>query len=124
MTSYDIVVRQVEGGPGNDLEFGLAWWFGNPFEPTITPGDFDEDGDVDDDDLSDWRNNFGTGGGADADGDGDSDGADFLAWQQNLGTGVPAIATTAAVPEPAAWLLAVVGLPLLLRARGRVGQLL
>jgi hypothetical protein len=114
--SYDIVVRQVDGGPGTEVEFGLAWWIGNPFELTIQ-GDFDEDGDVDGADLTDWKNNFGTGPGADADGDGDSDGNDFLAWQRNFGTGVPASPTAAAVPEPSVWALAALGLPLLLRRR-------
>ncbi|MCC6491524.1 MAG: hypothetical protein IT424_00715 [Pirellulales bacterium] len=97
--SYDIVIRQVEGGPESELDFGLAWWYGNPFVPTITPGDFDEDGDVDGDDLDGWKSSFGTGSGADADGDGDSDGADFLAWQQNFGT-TAAVPSAAAVPEP------------------------
>ncbi len=52
-----------------------------------------------------------------ADGDGDSDGADFLARQQNLGTGLPVVPANGAVPEPTAWLLAAVSLPLLLRRR-------
>jgi hypothetical protein len=111
--SFDIVVQQVQGGPESDSEFGLAWWFGNPFQPTI-PGDFDEDDDVDDDDFDEFKSNFGTGSGADADNDGDSDGADFLAWQQNYGTGVPPIATA---PEPAALMLVAIGLPVLVGRR-------
>jgi hypothetical protein len=47
------------------------------------PGDFDDDGDVDEDDLSQWKGDFGQNG--NSDGDGDSDGNDFAIWQQNLG---------------------------------------
>src|SRR5690606_13089181 len=60
--------------------------------------DFDEDGDVDGDDLDAWRTGFGAPGAAahmqgDADGDQDVDGTDFLAWQQQFGQGasLPAV---------------------------------
>ena len=78
---------------------------------TVRPAftaDFDEDGDVDGDDLTRWRNNFDTGTThttGDADGDGDSDGHDFLTWQRQLGSpgGAVVSSTTAsaAIPEPA-----------------------
>ncbi|RIK75969.1 MAG: hypothetical protein DCC67_14520 [Planctomycetota bacterium] len=73
-------------------------------------GDFDQDNDVDGDDLSRWQVEFGVGAAADADGDGDADGADLLAWQRQFGTaGSPfeldAAAETQAVPEGAAVLL-------------------
>jgi hypothetical protein len=103
---YEIVVFQATGG---DKDIGLAWWFGSDI-----PGDFDDDGDVDDADFGEFKSNFGLGNGADADFDGDSDGADFLAWQHNYGTGVP---PNAAAPEPAALTLAAIGLPLLVRRR-------
>lgn len=69
-------------------------------------GDFDGDGDVDGNDLTDWKNNFGLALGAgksqgNADGDGDVDGADFLLWQQQFTGG----AATSAIPEPKARLL-------------------
>ena len=66
--------------------------------------DFDDDSDVDADDLGVWKNNYATGVDGDADGDGDSDGADFLAWQRQFGIGVipPALVAVNAVPEPAA----------------------
>jgi hypothetical protein len=72
--------------------------------------DFDEDDDVDGDDLTEWGDGFGIAGTAvhmdgDADGDLDVDGGDFLAWQQQRGSGLPA--PSQAVPEPGA-------LPLLL----------
>jgi len=74
-------------------------------------GDFDYDGDVDDDDLSTWETNAGISGGAsmtvgDADGDEDVDGADFLAWQRNRNGGGSTLAANraavnrATVPEP------------------------
>lgn len=93
---------------------------GNFWDPTAvlraaTPGDFDRDGDVDGDDLSRWKTNFGVGNQADANGDGASDGADFLIWQRNYrpaaGTVLSVNTTSASVPEPATsylacWLIA------------------
>jgi hypothetical protein len=74
--------------------------------PAFT-ADFDDDGDVDGDDLTQWQGDFSVNGLSDADDDGDSDGADFLAWQQQLGSPGSASAN-AAIPEPAAFLLFVV----------------
>jgi hypothetical protein len=74
-------------------------------EDEPVPGDFDNDQDVDGQDLAAWRTAFGAGPGADADGDGDSDGVDFLVWQQNVSS--PGVA---AIPEPTAALLAAYGL--------------
>ncbi|TWU30172.1 Lysozyme M1 precursor [Bythopirellula polymerisocia] len=74
-------------------------------------GDFDYDGDVDEEDMHQWQAHFGTASGAsfdrgDADGDGDVDGADFLAWQR---TYQPTATTLlAAVPEPGSLLLIIV----------------
>lgn len=101
---YEIVVRQVNGGPNDDVDFGLAWWFGNPFATALL-GDFDKDGDVDNDDLDQWEDDYGQNGDSDADGDGDSDGQDFLAWQRDFGIGT--LSATIAVPEPASGLLLV-----------------
>ena len=72
--------------------------------PSFT-ADFDNDGDVDADDLAQWDADYG-GAGSDADSDGDSDGIDFLTWQQQNGSGVPVMAATSAVPEPSTLLLA------------------
>ncbi len=67
--------------------------------------DFDNDGDVDAADLSQWRGDFGLNDDSDADNDGDSDGADFLIWQQNVGAGPSTWPAGVPVPEPAAcWL--------------------
>jgi len=100
---YEIVVYQPGGG---DQKFGLAWWFGDG-PPAPVEGDFDEDGDVDQDDLTKWKDEFGT----------NYDGSDFLAWQGNYGFGVPASPTAATVPEPSAAMLGALGLLLLLRRR-------
>jgi hypothetical protein len=87
--------------------FGPAWFFGNGLYDnfSITSGDggggltadFDDDGDVDGDDLNVWKPAFGQDANADANGDGFSDGADFLVWQQELGSTAPPVS---AVPEP------------------------
>lgn len=77
-------------------------------------GDFQEDGDVDAEDLPFWTAGFGTTGNAyhgqgDADNDNDVDGDDFLIWQQQLGMTAPASTPAgAAVPEPAASVLFIV----------------
>jgi hypothetical protein len=83
-----------------DGRSGIAVW--SPPEP----GDFDDDGNVDGDDLADWQAGFGMTAGAqhadgDADADEDVDGNDFLIWQRNVGSAIPATP----VPEPAAVLL-------------------
>lgn len=65
---------------------------------TLSPADFDADGDVDGSDLVTWQDAYGQNALADADGDGDSDGRDFLAWQRQY-TGVENPAPVA-VPEP------------------------
>ncbi len=72
--------------------------------------DFDQDGDVDGDDLAQWEGDFG-GPGSDADGDGDSDGKDFLTWQQQFGSGISSPAASQAVPEPTAIALLLTLLP-------------
>jgi autotransporter-associated beta strand protein len=78
-----------------DTPQSLALQF-NPFDPC----DFNLDGDVDGEDLAEWKGSFGPGSGADADVDGDSDGNDFLAWQRHLGTEAQTLALSAPVPEP------------------------
>ena len=72
--------------------------------------DFDEDTDVDADDLVKWEAGYGIGAGAvhmdgDADGNLAVDGADFLIWQQQFGLGVPLQAAATAVPEPSCAML-------------------
>jgi autotransporter-associated beta strand protein len=94
---------------------------GNDITVTLTvPGDFDADGDVDGADFVAWQTNFPISSGAtlgqgDADGDGDVDGADFVVWQTNF----PHTAGPAAVPEPAAFALALTAGAMLLGKRRR-----
>jgi hypothetical protein len=77
------------------------------------PGDFNADGSVDGQDFVVWQMNFpkasnaGVGQG-DADGDGDVDGADFVVWQTNFPFPAPG-AGASPVPEPATWMLALLG---------------
>ncbi|HMP07350.1 MAG TPA: hypothetical protein PJ982_13440, partial [Lacipirellulaceae bacterium] len=82
--------------------------------------DFDGDGDVDADDLEQWRGDFGTSGGSDANSDGVTDGADFLIWQRQLGSGLAA-AHLRAVPEVAGAALISQAAVLLIRRTGRRG---
>jgi hypothetical protein len=70
----------------------------------LVPGDFDGDGDVDGDDVTNWQSGFGMAAGAgmvhgDADNDADVDGKDFLIWQRNF-TGSIVLPVAATVPEP------------------------
>jgi hypothetical protein len=124
-------VASLSGGTenvcGNDLalrdsDFYFAWVdFANPLTPTTPiPGDFDDDGNVDGDDLTLWKAAFGQTAVGDADNDGDSDGADFLVWQRNLGAGAPAAGAAGVVPEPAALTIAVLGAAALFATRKRI----
>lgn len=61
--------------------------------------DFDDDGDVDTDDLLVWQAAYGVNGAGDADGDGDTDGADFLLWQKSWTGAAPLAAESQTVPE-------------------------
>ena len=80
---------------------------------TDIAGDFDGDGDVDSDDLSQWTGDYGINGDSDANGDGRSDAADFLIWQQNFGTGVETSSQVQVVPEPGSVSLSLVGTAIL-----------
>lgn len=72
--------------------------------PVEYSADFDEDDDVDGDDLAMWEAAYGVNGSADANDDGMSDGLDFLEWQEQFGSGLPLEAAAASVPEPGAGL--------------------
>jgi len=103
-----------------DSDFYFAWVdFANPLSLPSFLGDFDNDKQVDGDDLTLWRTSFGSAG-ADADGDGDSDGNDFLIWQRNVGAGAPTAAAAGAVPEPSAALLMLAGMAAI-AMRKRIG---
>ncbi|BBO31333.1 hypothetical protein [Lacipirellula parvula] len=66
----------------------------------LLPGDFNNDGVVDDLDLTKWQADFGQNRLSDANADGVTDGADFLIWQRSAGASLAA--TSGAVPEPTA----------------------
>jgi hypothetical protein len=70
--------------------------------------DFNDDTKVDGSDLAIWKASYGTDGGGDANGDNVTDGSDFLIWQREFGAGA-ATPALAAVPEPAALALALLG---------------
>jgi hypothetical protein len=74
--------------------------------------DFDEDGDVDSDDLVVWQGNYSMSGAAHTDGDANDDGAvnarDFLIWQRQF-TGPGPLADALVVPEPGIILLLLPG---------------
>jgi hypothetical protein len=84
--------------------------------------DFEEDGDVDVNDLDRWQNKYGETGlthdQGDADGDGDADGRDFFIWQRQYTGKLFLTAENIAVPEPGTLLLALLGIfPLSRRKR-------
>jgi len=72
-------------------------------------GDFDGDGKVDSNDLTDpvdgWEARFGV----------DLDGINFLDWQREFGTGVSQLSSTQAVPEPSSLLLSLAALVIMTR---------
>ncbi len=97
------------------LSGGLTWDASQRYASgvlSVAPpaaGDFDEDVDVDADDLARWNLGFGTLAAAthlqgDANADGAVEGADFMVWQRQLGTSVGVLQTTA-VPEQESSLL-------------------
>ncbi|MCA9260486.1 MAG: hypothetical protein KDA61_14840, partial [Planctomycetales bacterium] len=108
----------------SDLQWSLQY-----LDDTLTlsvvaglASDFDQDGDVDSDDLAAWEIGFGTASGAlsqqgDADGDGDVDGTDWLILQREFGSQIASSIATSAVPEPSAWLLASAGIASFCRRR-------
>lgn len=88
----------------------------------LLAGDYNEDGVVDAADFTVWRDTLGlTGTGLLADGNGDRvvDQLDYDFWKANFGATAPANGslTTAAVPEPQAWVLGWMALAALLPRR-------
>lgn len=67
--------------------------------PSYSPADFDEDGDVDATDLATWQAGYDLNASGDTDNDGDTDGRDFLFWQREFTGSIPISAGTT-VPEP------------------------
>lgn len=112
------------------LDAGLGWnvsYLSNAVQLSVkslgisVASDFNSDGFVDSVDLNVWKQGFGQAGArhqGDADGDGFVTGADLLIWQRQFAAG-GAASSAAAVPEPAAWALALVGLASLASTRIR-----
>ncbi len=92
LTNFSIHSSETFFGEANGPRLSFEFTTGVVFDPA----DFDEDGDVDADDLATWQASYASDAGGDTDADTDTDGADFLAWQGAY-TG-PAVVT--AVPEP------------------------
>jgi hypothetical protein len=92
-------------------------WGWNIFQSPVLPGDYDFDGDVDDDDYDKWRSEFGTTSfKSDGNDDGLVDAADYVVWRKHLGTMAAATSSSAAtVPEPNAVALGVMSLLAFLR---------
>jgi hypothetical protein len=77
--------------------------------------DFDEDGDVDGDDLAAWEGGFGSMPATHMTGDANANalasGFDFLTWQRQFGSGGgAALAAATTIPEPSSLLLAALGM--------------
>jgi len=114
----------LDGTPLAPLAEGLepvgaiAW---TPSLKTLA-GDYDGDDDVDSDDYSEWKLDFGkwvaAGNGADGNGNGIVDAADYTVWRNNLGVG-PSSGFAASAPEPSTSLLVIVGMMLALGARSK-----
>ena len=80
------------------------------FQAAAIAADFDQDGDVDGADFLTWQRGLGitgtaTVGQGDANGDMNVNAADLVIWRQNF-SGKDSVAAIGAVPEPGAWLLA------------------
>jgi hypothetical protein len=95
-----------------DIGYNTVNWV----TPSFSPADFDEDGDVDGDDLATWQNSYGVNANGDTNNDGDTDGRDFLVWQRAY-TGANNLFATVSVPEPAAGVLMLLSLVHLGRRR-------
>ncbi len=109
---YEIWVRQTENDVLGGEDYGLAWWYGTA-PPLIVQGDYNGDQVVDAEDYTTWRGAYGDsvtpGTGADGNGNGIIDAADYTIWRKNL-SGAGAGSGLAAVPEPTAMGLVMVGL--------------
>jgi len=110
ITGPTVTIDSIQFSGSGQATFYLDEVAHNPIG-SLAPlaGDFDLDGDVDDDDFMQWESDFSQNADSDADGDGDTDGIDFLAWQINLNTSSPAVANAATVPEPTACAMFVLG---------------
>jgi len=93
-------------------------------EFSVIPGDYDQDGEVDEADYDVWKLNFGSGWNLTADGNlnGVVDAADYTIWRDNFGQSVNDLfGRGAAVPESSAMML-VIGFGILMAATATRNQ--
>jgi autotransporter-associated beta strand protein len=90
--------------------------------PVTENADFDGDGDVDGADFLTWQRGLGGPGGlaqGDANGDSTVNAADLGIWTSQFGTGAPSVRAAAAIPEPAAAVVAMIAAGVALIGRRR-----
>ncbi|MBA3481988.1 MAG: PEP-CTERM sorting domain-containing protein [Pirellulales bacterium] len=92
--SFDFVIYTPNGLA--DITSVISYTLAEP--PAGTPGDFDDDGDVDGADFLEWQQGLG----------GEFDAMDLADWKLNFGTG-GGVAAAASIPEPASLLLVALG---------------
>jgi hypothetical protein len=107
-----VAAQQVPASINSDGNMDAVEYF--LLQLVATPGDYNRDGDVDEDDYRVWRASFGTAGDLPADGNNNNvvDAADYAIWRNNYGTsGSGSFLLSrierplAPVPEPATILL-------------------
>lgn len=105
---YYLEVRPAMKPMGADVigDYELLVYAINERAAASLAADFDDDGDVDGDDLTLWQEAYSEDDTADADVDGDSDGHDFMIWQIQHGASIPLSAAGTAIPEPSSVALA------------------
>jgi uncharacterized delta-60 repeat protein len=109
------------GFSSTEATFGTQPQLSITYTMPIEPGDFNEDGSVDGEDLLIWQAAYGSTDEGDADEDGDTDGRDLMIWQRNW-TPAGGIQAFTSVPEPCSWLMLLLGglaLPYRDRSRSR-----
>jgi len=116
----DLPLRDFSGTAINDIRVANTVTVNSISQLVVIPGDFNLDGQVDNDDFAILNAGIGIEDAAffddgDADMDGDVDGADFLAWQANFG--ISTTLSAFSVPEPTTIVLACLGLPAMIRRR-------
>ena len=118
--TVNFYVAQGTDGFGSDGT-GLRATIAPAAAPGVS-GDYDNDGNVDGDDLAVWKTQFGQAvppaPNADGNQDGMIGGADFLVWQRNFPWPAESPIATS-IPEPASGALLLCGAAIILRGRWR-----